>query len=148
MDVYKKIEREKALINAANLMRQQTNNDAVRSKLDNQMREGRRNLEFFEGKLRELQMRKMNQGMENMALSPASNVSGRPRSADLRSPQDGPPTPPPKDGSGSWQDQGSYGHAGYMSPMGEMMPSQHPFPAQAPGAGMPKPRPNFTKLGQ
>ncbi len=146
MDIYKKIEREKALINAANLMRQQTNNDAVRSKLDTQMREGRRNLEFFEERLRELQMRRMGQGMENMSLSSAGgSTASRPRSADLRNQKDGPPAPPPKDGS-AW-DHGSYGQPQYPGQQGDMMTSGHPYAAPAPSAGVPKPRPNFTKLG-
>ena len=55
-NVQKKIERERVLINGANAMRAQTNNEAVRSRLDSQMREARRNLQFFEEKLRELQM--------------------------------------------------------------------------------------------
>jgi hypothetical protein len=145
MDIYKKIEREKALINAANLMRQQTNNEAVRSKLDNQMRDGRRNLEFFEEKLRDLQMRRLGQGVENVNLGSGS----RPRSADYRGDQGGPPPPPPKDASG-WGGGGSYGQGQYsqIGQHGDMMPSQGPFPGQAPGSGVPKPRPNFTKLGR
>ena len=77
LDISKKIEREKALINAANLMRQQTNNEAVRSKLDTQMREGRRNLEFFEERLRELQMRRLGQSVENMSLGGSQGGSYR-----------------------------------------------------------------------
>jgi len=155
-DIYKKIEREKALINAANLMRQQTNNEGVRSKLDNQMREGRRNLEFFEERLRELQMRKMGQGMSEMTLAPGSSGGGRPRSAtDFRDPQDGPPTPPPKDQSqwpGHGHDRGgSYGSSSIqysqIGQHGDMMPSRAPFAAPAPSSAVPKPRPNFTKLG-
>ena len=144
MDIYKKIEREKALINAANLMRQQTNNEAVRSKLDNQMRDGRRNLEFFEEKLRDLQMRRLGQGVENVNLSSGS----RPRSADYRGDQGGPPPPPPKDASG-WGGGGTYsqGQFSQIGQHGDMMPSQGPFPGQAPNSGIPKPRPNFTKLG-
>ncbi|TPX14053.1 uncharacterized protein E0L32_000447 [Thyridium curvatum] len=141
MDIYKKIEREKSLIQAANLMRQQTNNDTVRSKLDTQMREGRRNLEFFEEKLNELQMRKMN-------LGPDSS-SGRPMSADMRSDGEGPPPPPPKDASGAYAgDRASYGSVQYsqVGQHGEMMPPRHPFPAPGPNQSIPKARPNFTKL--
>ncbi|EMR69247.1 putative calcium-independent protein kinase c protein [Eutypa lata UCREL1] len=65
-NIYRKIEREKVLLNGANAMRQQTNNDAVRSRLDSQMREARRNIQFFEEKLRELQMKRMGQGMEDL----------------------------------------------------------------------------------
>jgi len=148
-DICKKIDREKALINAAHLMRQQTNNDAVRSKLDSQMRDGRRNLEFFEERLRELQARKLGHGMENLGIHGGGPSSRRPGSADYRGDQGGPPAPPPKDAS-AW-DAASYGGQVQYSQIGqhgEMMPDRHPFPGQAPGAGIPKARPNFTKLGQ
>jgi ferritin-like metal-binding protein YciE len=46
--VYKKIERERALLNAANQMRQQTQNEQVRARIDTQMREGRRNIQYLE----------------------------------------------------------------------------------------------------
>lgn len=137
MDIFKKIEREKALIQAANLMRQQTNNDQVRSKLDNQMREGKRNLEFFEEKLKELQLRR---GMGDMSVG-GSSTSSRP--PGMRSDSDGPPAPPPKDASGMPMSGGDpqYSQIG----AGDLMPPRGPF--AAPGPGMPKPRPNFTKLG-
>lgn len=150
MNIYKKIEREKALINAANLMRQQTNNEAVRSKLDTQMRDGRRNLEFFEEKLRELQMRRMGQGVENMSLGSSGGgpSTPRPHSADMRNDQDGPPTPPPKDASSWGGDRSSYGSVQYsqIGQHGDMMPPRHPYAAPAPSTGVPKARPNFTKL--
>ena len=75
-NIYKKIEREKALINAANSMRQQTNNDDVRSRLDSQMREGRRNLQFFEEKLRDLQMKRLGQGVDSMSIGSGSTATG------------------------------------------------------------------------
>lgn len=152
MDIYKKIEREKALINAAQLMRQQTNNEAVRSKLDSQMRDGRRNLEFFEERLRELQMRRMGQRVDNMSLGPGSSSGtpgARPKSGsgaygDLS----GPPAPPPKDQSSlQYGDRSSYGASTQQGQGGEPMPSSHPFPGQPPNSSVPKPRPNFTKLG-
>ena len=49
--VYKKIERERALLNAASQMRQQTQNEAVRSRIDTQMREGRRNIQYLEERI-------------------------------------------------------------------------------------------------
>lgn len=152
MNIYKKIEREKALINAANAMRQQTNNDDVRSRLDSQMREGRRNLQFFEEKLRDLQMRHLGQGVDSMSLSSGSTAvnSVRPKSSDLRGDAEGPPTPPPKDASGGHGagDRGSYGSGGYsnIGAHGDIMPPRAPFTAPGPGQGVPKARPNYTKL--
>jgi classical protein kinase C len=152
LDIHKKIEREKALINAANLMRQQTNNEAVRSKLDTQMREGRRNIEFFEEKLNELQMRRMGQGMDNMSLGPNSGPPGRPKSSGMWNEAGPPPTPPPKDGGSSYAD-GSSTYSGStmyssMAGQGELMPTHGPFTGGPPGSSMAKPRPNFTKLGE
>ncbi len=68
--VYKKIERERALLNAAGQMRSQTNNETVRARIDTQIREGRRNIQYLEERMQELQMRKMGQGMDNMSLGP------------------------------------------------------------------------------
>ncbi len=139
-DIAKKIEREKALIHAANLMRQQTSNDAVRSKLDTQMREGRRNLEFFEDRLRELQLRRIGQGVDNMSLggSTLNSYGGSDSQGDSR----GPPAPPPKDGGG-----GGYGDYPQYGQYGEPMPARGPFPGQPPNSAIPKARPNFSKLG-
>jgi hypothetical protein len=149
MNIYKKIEREKALINAANAMRQQTNNDDVRSRLDSQMREGRRNLQFFEEKLRDLQMRRLGQGVDNMSLNSGTTAVGSSPSIDLRGDVEGAPTPPPKDaGEG---DRNSYGSGGYGQagrPPSDMMPPRAPYAAPGPGSGAPKARPNFTKLGK
>ncbi|KAI1775295.1 hypothetical protein F4818DRAFT_45886 [Hypoxylon cercidicola] len=148
-NIYKKIEREKALINAANSMRQQTNNDDVRSRLDSQMREGRRNLNFFEEKLRELQMKRLGQGVEGMSISSGSTAAAsiRPQSGDLRS-GEGPPPPPPKDAGGWSGDRGSYGSLQYsqIGGHGDMMPPRHPYAPPGPASSTPKPRPNFTKL--
>lgn len=149
MDIYKKIEREKALINAANLMRQQTNNEAVRSKLDTQMREGRRNLEFFEERLRELQIRRMGQGVDNMSLGTPGTPGTRPKSgSSAYGDLSGPPAPPPKDQSSSqYGDRSSYPGSTLQGQGGELMPNRHPFPGQPPNSSIPKPRPNFSKLG-
>lgn len=144
LDISKKIEREKALINAANLMRGQTSNEAVRSKLDTQMREGRRNLEFFESRLRELQIRRIGQGVDNMSIGGSTLNSFN--SGDTAVDDGGRPAPPPKDASG-------YGSSGYGQQQGapygpsDLMPPRGPFPGQPPNSSIPKSRPNFSKLG-
>ena len=153
--VYKKLEREKALMNAANAMRLQTNNEQVRSRLDAQMREARRNMQYLEDTLRQLQMRKMGQGMENMSLQAGDNTGpqGRPHSSGMRNDRDAPPAPPPKDSRGGYNEQGSdgggYGTQEYsqIGGHGDMMPPRHPYAPPAPGAGMPKSRPHYSKLG-
>lgn len=83
--------------------------------------------------------------MDNMNLGP-----GRNQSAGLRNDRDGPPTPPPKDSRGGYMDQsGGYGTQEYsqIGGHGDMMPPRHPYAPPGPGQGMPKSRPNFTKLG-
>lgn len=122
-DIHRKIDRERALINAANAMRAQTDNEAVRSRLDSQIRDGRRNMQFFEERLRELQLRKLNQGVNQLGIRDSSG---------------GPPPPPPKDSNVQFSQIGQHG---------DMMPAHHPFPPPAPGSHLPRGRPNFTKLG-
>ena len=161
--VYKKIEREKVLINAANAMRQ-SSNPQVQQSLDSQVREGRKNIAYLEERMRELQMRRMGQGMESMSMGPPA--SGRPQPPahgglpaqprGLRNGQyQGPPEPPLKDGRGAYgMEQGDYsdpGPAGYTGEMGAgtgMMPPRAPFGPPAPGSTMPKTRPNYSKLGR
>jgi Hr1 repeat len=155
--VFKKIERERALLNAANQMRQQTQNEQVRARIDTQMREGRRNIQYLEERMQELQMRRMGQGINEMNLNPNSaGAPGRPHSAGLRDDRDGAPTPPPKDSRGNSQSAGGYMDAGggygtaeysQIGGHGDMMPPRHPYAAPGPGQGMPRSRPNYTKLG-
>lgn len=141
--VYGKIEREKALMNAANAMRQSTNNPAVLSRLDGQIREGRRNIEYLEGRARELQMRRVGTDMENLSLGSGSN--GPPSPEQRRNPL----PPPPKDAPGEYADGGNYGQSppgGYSQLSGGqvLMPPKAPY--AAPGPGQPRQRPNYSKL--
>ncbi|EER38922.1 predicted protein, partial [Histoplasma capsulatum H143] len=57
--VYRKIEREKALITAATNMRQSTDNPLVQQRVDANIRDSRKNIVYLEEKMRELQIRKM-----------------------------------------------------------------------------------------
>ena len=150
--VYKKIERERALLNAANQMRQQTQNEQVRSRIDIQMRDGRRNIQYLEERMRELQLRQMGEGA-NLGSGNAG-PSARPISTGLRNDRDGPPTPPPKDSrlgyTEAGSDRGGYGTQEYsqIGGHGDMMPPRHPYAPPGPGStGIPKARPNYTKLG-
>lgn len=102
-DIRRKIEREKNIINAANSMRAKTDNEGVRSKCDTQMREARRNLKFFEDRLRDIQMRKLGKGVGNMSVDGQA------------------PPPPPKDSSGGAGHYGD-GQGNLMAP-GQAYPS-------------------------
>ncbi|KAI4625151.1 Serine/threonine kinase [Alternaria ethzedia] len=135
-NVQRKIDRERALINAANAMRQSTNNPAVLSRLDGQIKDGRRNIDYFESKLRDLDVQRTSTGMENMSLQPGRGPNN-------------PLTPPPKDGwNGYVQEQGAYGgpESQYSQLSGgqALQPPRAPYAPPAPGA--PNKRPNFSKL--
>ncbi|KAF2093070.1 calcium-independent protein kinase C [Rhizodiscina lignyota] len=144
-NVHKKIEREKALIQAANAMRQSTNNQQVLSRLETQIRDGRRNIEYLEGRLRELEMRRIGSNMDNMNLSAGGDRG---------------PSPPPHDASMGQQGYGQgYPRPGEYDPPGPgqqysqlsggsiPMPPNAPFARPGPGAaGPPKSRPNYSRL--
>ncbi|KAL4890212.1 hypothetical protein BDV59DRAFT_195148 [Aspergillus ambiguus] len=125
--VYRKIEREKALITAASNMRQSTDNPLVQQRVDANIRDGRKNIAYLEEKMRELQLRRMEQD------------GGSPTEKRLPPGPDA-PAPPPKD-YGPGNDHGDYGDA-----HGGNMPSGAPYKDPRPFAPVPKARPNFTKL--
>jgi hypothetical protein len=149
--VHRKIDREKALINAANTMRQSTNNPAVLSRLETQIRDGRRNIDYLEGKARELQMKKLGSDMGGMHIRNDSNGSSL--AADGPQGRRGNPlTPPPKDGYQSYTDQGGYGEpgsSGYSQLSGghTLMPPRAPY-ASGPASGARNTKPNYSKLGK
>ena len=151
--VYRKIEREKVIINAANAMRQ-SSNPQVQASLDSQVREAKKGIEYLEERMRELQMRRMenmgsgsNGGPSHGGLSPQQMVNRYAQRA-------GPPTPPPKDGGAGHNEHGDYidsGNGAYTKDLNGghgMMPPRAPFGPPAPGSTMPKSRPNYTKLGE
>lgn len=145
----KKLEREKVLLNAANAMRQQTHNESVRAKLDNQMREGRRNISYLEQKLEELQLRKSGHA-HGYSAGGSNPGSSRPTSSGMRD-KSLPPSPS-KPGShyvARGTDRGDYGTEQYsnIGGHGDMMPPRHPYGPPGPESTIPKSRPNYTKLG-
>jgi hypothetical protein len=149
--VAKKIERERALIQAANAMRQSTNNASVQSRIDGQIRDGRRNIEYLESKIRELQMRRMGQDMDNLSVDPGSNGGPAPpahgrtmpgtqnRASDSRDPRYGAD-------SGDYGDPGPGGYSQRSGGAG-LMPPRAPYAPPGPAAGTPKARPNHSRLG-
>lgn len=147
-DIYKKIEREKALINAASHMRQSTSNSAVQARVDSNIRDGRRNIGYLEEKLQELQIRKMgNDG----APAPPSHGGPDPYQTGWqgRPGPGGGPAPPPKDAYGQRGDYGNPGPGGYSQGGTGMMPPRAPYGDPRPyNTPVPKARPNFSKLGE
>lgn len=156
--VYRKIEREKVIINAANTMRQ-SSNPQVQASLDSQVREARKGIEYLEQRLRQLQMRKAGQGADGQSQrssgGPLPPAHGGLSSQSRQLQRVDPPTPPPKDGrsgylsseGGDYGDPGSGGYMNDMSGGNGMMPPRAPFGPPAPGSSIPRSRPNYTKLG-
>lgn len=146
--VYRKIEREKALIAAATNMRQSTDNHSVQQRVDSQIRDGRKNIAYLEEKLRELQYRR-----DGGATSGAPQLQQLGPTGEQRQSGGGydAPMPPPKDSrSGYTGDTGDYGDpgpGGYSQGGTGTMPSRAPFADPRPFAAIPKARPNYSKLG-
>ncbi|RMZ75252.1 hypothetical protein DV738_g5581, partial [Chaetothyriales sp. CBS 135597] len=115
-EVYRKIEREKALINAATHMRQSTNNATVQARVDSNIRDSRRNITYLETKLQELQIRKM-------GGSPRQDAGPGPGAAP----------PPPAHAAQARDAPASLLGAPYADPKPYTQPSH-------------KARPNFSKL--
>ena len=146
-NVHKKIEREKALITAANTMIRSTNNQQVLSRLETQIRDGKRNIEYLEGRLRELEIRRVGNNMDNMNLNSGSNRDHSPpphgsamghQGYGREYPQPGEYDPP---APGQQYSQLSGGNT--------IMPPNAPFARPGPGgAGQPKSRPNYSRLGK
>ena len=156
-EVYRKIEREKTLINGATHMRQSTNNPAVQARCDSNIRDSRRNISYLEEKMSELQLRQPGPADSVAPTPPAHGGAGYhnpqdPRMQQSRYKPGGAPTPPPKDQRGLFPngrgDYGDPGPGGYSAGGTGMMPPRashgDPRPYSAP---VPKARPNFSKLG-
>lgn len=152
--VSRKIEREKAIINAANAMRQ-SSNPQVQQSLDSQVREARKGIGYLEERMKELRMRRASANAQRLSGSgaPLPPAHGTSSQRNSRNAQGGPP-PPPKDGPPGYNDGGDYGDlgpGGYVNELSGdhgMMPPRAPFGPPPPGSGTSKPRSNYTKLGQ
>lgn len=132
--VYRKIEREKALITAATNMRQSTDNPLVQQRVDANIRDGRKNIAYLEEKMRELQLRRLEH--DGGAGSPTEKRLPPPPQSDYppgymgNEPGEYPETPD------------SYAQGGSGS-----MPTGAPFADPRPHAPVPKARLNYSKLG-
>lgn len=162
--VYRKIEREKVIINAANAMRQ-SSNPQVQQSLDSQVREAQKGIYYLEERMRELQMRRKGQGTNIQGVGQTASHEGlRPSSyegmsthqrAMLNSQKGGPlassqgPRSGYQGGRSDYGDPGSGGYVGQDDLSGGhgMMPPRAPFGPPAPGSTMPKARRDYTKLG-
>ena len=150
-DVMRKIDREKALINAATHMRQSTQNTTVQDRVDSNIREARKNITYLEDMLQKLQVQATGRS-ENGGPPPPSHggygqmsLGQRGRANDMNN---GPPLPP-KDPYGNPAGRGDSGGYGDPGPGGYsgtgQMPPRAPYNDPRPYA--PKARPNFSKLG-
>src|SRR5690242_3911905 len=66
--IYRKIEREKALIQAAMSMRQSTDNASVNQSLESNIRESQKNIAYLEDQMRKVQDKHLKGGMDNLSL--------------------------------------------------------------------------------
>lgn len=145
-DILRKIDREKAIINGLNQMRQATNNASVNSRVESQIRDARRNIQYFEQTLQDLRSRKIGSDMGNLSL----RGSGRPQPQSPGGPSNG------MSGRGMNNQQGyGGGEADYGNPgpggyseggAPGLMPPRAPF-TSAPTDRSPK-RPTFSRLGK
>ena len=151
-EVYRKIEREKALIHAAVHMKESTSNEKVRASVDSNIRDSKKNITYLEEKMRELHMRKLSHSDRTSGGTPQSSAPGY-MNQQMGMPGSAGPTPPPKDGMNQYfgNERGDYGEpppGGYSQNSSGMMPPRAPYGDPRPFAAMPKARPNFSKLGK
>ena len=156
-DVRRKIERERALINGATAMRASTNNPTVKSAADNEIREGRRNLDYLESTLKQLELRKSG-GPSQGRTGNASEGRGSPnqnrntRQVAGRGTTDGPSHAASEHDSRLGHhggDEGDYGEGEYsnLDTAYGSMPPRAPFSAPPPGSNVGRVRPNYSRLG-
>ena len=140
-DLQRKIDREKAFISALNQMRQVTN-DAQVPRVESQIRDARRNLQYFEQTLTDLRARKMGTDLDNMSLSGPSAGSARGDPRTQRRPDGSAYT-----GSADYGAPGPGGYSGGGAP--GLMPPRAPYAPPNPAADRtPRARPNYSKLGE
>lgn len=144
-DIYRKIEREKAMLNAADRLRQSTNNPQVTSRAESQIREARRNIQYFEKTLGDVRARQTASDMGKMSLSgnggPAPPPHGGPSNGQSGRGMNN------QQGHGGGADYGNPGPGGYSQGGTGLMPPRAPF-SSAPSDRTPKARPNYNKLGK
>ena len=148
-DVHHKIDREKILINAANSMRQSTDNAAVLSRLDTQIKDGRRNIEYLQGRLRELEMRRISQDVSNTSVDPRSTGSlmgqNGPRQTE-RATSYRPQNREPFNRDPNLDNGSSGGGYNALSGGQGLMPPRAPY-ASGPPNSTQKVKSNYSKLG-
>ena len=130
-------------MDGASAMRQSTPNPQLQAQADVQMRESRRNIEYLDGILKDLQMR---QGMDNMSFADRNSGGGRHGGYTGQQQSQYHPYGPDhvRAGSGEVPD---YGHGGYSDPRNATPgPPRAPFGPPGPG-GHVKAKPNYSKLG-
>ena len=135
-DLHRKIDREKAIINAANRMRQATQDAQVNSRVENQIRDAKRNMQYFEQTLHDLTARMSISG--NGGPPPPRTSSAQPGARSVNSPQS----------YGERSDYGAPGPGGYSQGGAPgLMPPRAPYAPPGPADRSPKARPNYSKLG-
>lgn len=146
-ELQRKIQREKALVRATMTMRQATNNTEITDKLDAELSSIRRNIDYFETTIAQLQERKMGNSMNQMSM----HDSIAPSPPSLPYPDHVSPLRSANPAADTYQDPGGYGdpgQGGYSMGGGQgLMPPRGPYAPQDPSHAMPKGRPAYSRLG-
>lgn len=144
-DIYRKIERKKAIIHTSNQMRRATNNALINLQVESRIQDAIRNIRYFKQSLQELQTRKM--GGDMYIFSTYSNKSLAP---PLHSRWSSSGTGGDNEQSyGGGEDYGNPGPGGYsLGGAPEVMLLRALHTAPGPGDRSPRSRPNYSKLGE
>ncbi|WPH04634.1 Protein kinase C-like protein [Acrodontium crateriforme] len=140
-EIQRKITREQTIINSLIRMQAATGNAQVQTKVDSQLRDARRNIEYFSKTLNDLRARKLSAGMNNMSMSgnggppvPQKYSTGTPGTGTGANNQEG-----------YDRDQADYGPGDYSTHPG-LMPPRAPYAPPGPSDRSPASRPNYSKL--
>lgn len=146
-DVRRKIQRERQLMDGYSRMRQAAENQNVQSQVEAQIREGQRNIQYFESTLQDLIKRVNSTTITQNGASTAA-IAGQLGNYGRAGPQ---PSPYSTQGGQYGRERATYGDGGpggYSNiDTNQGMPSRSPFGPQAPGSPAAKGRPTYSKLG-
>lgn len=154
-DVRQRIVRQKAVLSGALNMRASTDNPSVQSGLDNEIRESRRNIDYLEARLKELQLSRTDGSTSSQASSVVANSASPGQSRSTTRQQAGRGySNDPSSGSighhggdeGGYGDPGPGGYSSLDAPH-NTMPPRAPFSAPPPGSNVGRVRPTYSRLG-
>lgn len=137
-EINRKIQREEAIINATQKMRQATNNALVNSKAESQIRDSQQNIAYFKQTQEQIRHRLGALSLDNTG-GPSPPQHGAAQTGRGQNNQQG--------YGGASGDYGNPGPGGYSQGGAPgLMPPRAPYAPPGPGDRSPRARPNFSKL--